>query len=113
MMNVYYSPEKFGLEIVGEVEWTGGYEFDKHVVWYQPATGRYLLGHDSGCSCPSPFEHHGLDDLHALKRGIAGVEELREALTEHDKGQYRYEPWESLRSDAVELLERLAVRILS
>lgn len=52
--NFYGSPEKHGLEIVGEVDAGGGYDFEKFVVW---TDGRRLYyATDSGCSCPTPFE---------------------------------------------------------
>lgn len=64
MSDVYYSPEDFGLEIVTEVEWSGGsYEFDKTVIWKDNA-GQLYLAEDSGCSCPSPFEDYtDIEDL--------------------------------------------------
>lgn len=56
MSNIYYSPQDFGLEIVGDIEKSDGcYQFDLTVVWKQ-ARGKYWIGQDSGCSCPSPFE---------------------------------------------------------
>lgn len=54
--NIYYSPEKFGLEVVGSFDWRDcDYEFDMLVVWKE-GRGKYWVGEDSGCSCPSPFE---------------------------------------------------------
>jgi len=56
MGNIYYSPEDYGLELVGEIERSDGcYQFDMVAVWKQ-ARGKYWIGQDSGCSCPSPFE---------------------------------------------------------
>lgn len=56
MSNIYYSPEEYGLEVVGAIERSGDcYQFDMVVVWKQ-ARGKYWIGQDSGCSCPSPFE---------------------------------------------------------
>ena len=54
--NPYYNPEKFGLEIVGEFDWSEpDYSFDMCVV-FKEARGRYWIGEDAGCSCPAPFE---------------------------------------------------------
>lgn len=54
--NIYYNPQDFGLEIVGEFDWTEpDYSFDMLVVW-KAKRGEYWIGEDSGCSCPSPFE---------------------------------------------------------
>lgn len=56
MGNIFYNPEDFGLEMVGEIERSDGcYQFDTVAVWKQ-SRGKYWIGQDSGCSCPSPFE---------------------------------------------------------
>lgn len=63
-MNVYYDPEKSGLETIGEVQWGEPcYSFDLTVVWRRIADGVFLYAEDSGCSCPSPFDNIGVDDL--------------------------------------------------
>ena len=63
MRNIFYSPEEFGLEVVGCVDYSDGcYQFDYSCVW-RDATGQLYYAEDSGCSCPSPFEDHALDDL--------------------------------------------------
>lgn len=54
-MNPYYNPEAFGLVIIGEVECPKSYEFDQVVVWRDRA-GDLWAAHDSGCSCPTPFD---------------------------------------------------------
>lgn len=57
MSNIYYNPEDFGLETVGQMDWTEpNWDFDMLVVWKEKR-GRYWIGEDSGCSCPSPFEN--------------------------------------------------------
>ena len=57
--NPYYSPEKSGLEIIGEVDFSdGSYQFNYLVVWKDLATGKLYYAEDSGCSCPSPFEDY-------------------------------------------------------
>lgn len=60
----YNSPKKFGLEIVGETDWSSGcYEFDLTVVW-KDAEGNFYWDDDAGCSCPSPFENlHKVEQL--------------------------------------------------
>lgn len=63
MNNVYYNPEKFGLTTVGELDYSSGsYEFDYTVVWVDDQKNLYY-DDDSGCSCPSPFDGVGLNDL--------------------------------------------------
>jgi hypothetical protein len=60
--NIYYEPEKFGLTILKSHDIAGSYQFDMIVVW-RTDDGRFLVGQDSGCSCPSPFEDTGVRDL--------------------------------------------------
>lgn len=56
-MDWYYNPEDFGLETIGEIEWSQeAYQFDLTAIWWNPAVGRFVMASDSGCSCPSPFE---------------------------------------------------------
>ena len=66
--NVYYNPEKHGLEPVAEIEYSSGiYEFDTRVVWRQVDTGVLYTARDSGCSCPTPFEDiNGIAELERL-----------------------------------------------
>lgn len=64
MSDVYYSPGKYNLETVGEIEWEDEpYQFDLTVVWRRKDDGQLLYASDSGCSCPTPFEDHGIGDL--------------------------------------------------
>ncbi|GAA0970037.1 hypothetical protein GCM10009555_018260 [Acrocarpospora macrocephala] len=64
-MSLYYSPENYGLTTIGEIDWSDGcYQFDYTVIW-RNQDGQLLYGEDTGCSCPSPFEDTGLDDLTA------------------------------------------------
>lgn len=53
--NIYYDKEKFGLEIVNEVDSAGDYSFDKTVI-FKDKDNNFYFASDSGCSCPSPFE---------------------------------------------------------
>lgn len=56
--NIYYSPEDFGLKIVSVLEMhEPDYDFDMTVAWQDIHTGDVYWAHDSGCSCPSPFEN--------------------------------------------------------
>ena len=65
MPSIHYEPEAFGLEEVGEIDVGGGYQYDMFTVWRRKADGVLLWGTDSGCSCDSPFETDGIDDLEA------------------------------------------------
>jgi hypothetical protein len=67
--NVYDSPEKYGLELVGSTEWSDeAYQFDMTAV-FRDAEGQLYYADDSGCSCPSPFENYiGIEDLTKASR---------------------------------------------
>jgi hypothetical protein len=53
----YSKPEKYGLEIIGSIDWDmTSYSFDMTVVWRDSETQQLFYADDSGCSCPSPFE---------------------------------------------------------
>jgi len=70
-MNIYYYPEKFGVEIVDTYETGWSYSFDKTILFRK--NGDYFVLHDSGCSCPTPFENLGVNDLIS----ISSRDELR------------------------------------
>lgn len=73
--NIYYSPQKFGLKTVGEIDTGGSYEFDIFVV-FKDSDGRFFCAHDSGCSCPTPFESFGLPNL----ARVTSISNLRTAI---------------------------------
>lgn len=60
-INIYYSPEKFGLETVDTVDAGAGFEFDMLALFRRG--DNFYIGADSGCSCPIPFEGVGVNDL--------------------------------------------------
>ena len=61
MSNIYYDPEKFGLEVVDTVDAGHSYEFDILALFRRG--DNFYIGADSGCSCPMPFEGVGVNDL--------------------------------------------------
>jgi hypothetical protein len=74
--NIARNPEKFGLEYVVEVELAEpDYSFDILGVWKNEQG--YYLSTDSGCSCPSPWESHTIDDL----TGPLTAEQAKEEAT--------------------------------
>lgn len=101
--NVYNTPEKFGLEVYGDVWRDMSWEFDAFIIWKQPSTGAYLWAHDSGCSCPTPFEDYGLSNL--------PVGSLRDALVDLRawvEAEWDYANGERERSEAAKgLIERI------
>lgn len=92
MNDFYYSPEAFGLETVGQIQWGEPcYDFDLTVVWKRKSDGALVYGEDSGCSCPSPFESQGVDDLTVLRRngGLSDFQKHCEGRNA-EKLQYGY-----------------------
>jgi hypothetical protein len=64
--NIYYNPEKFGLEVFAEFEFSDRfYQFDTRVVW-KDREGQLWTARDSGCSCPIPFEDYHLGNIDRL-----------------------------------------------
>ena len=79
--NIYYHPEKHGLTVIDSLEHSSGfYEFDTHIAWVH-TDGRVFLAHDSGCSCPTPFENYeSLDDLTQVTS--ENLDEIEKAVME-------------------------------
>lgn len=56
-MNIYYSPEKYGLTQLLCIDHSDDcYCFDYRVVWKHEETNELYTARSAGCSCPSPFE---------------------------------------------------------
>lgn len=78
--NIYYDPEKFGLEIFEHIEDDhASYSFDDFVIWKRLEDGKLFYLTDSGCSCPSPFESYGVTDL----LPVTSLEQLEIAIDEY------------------------------
>jgi hypothetical protein len=114
-MGIYYSPENYGLEIVGEIEWSdASYQFDLTVVWRRKLDGQLFYADDSGCSCPSPFEDFkGVNHLTA-----ASMFEVSGHLIETAQLKARYHSFDPEEADVSdehamkisELMGRLAIK---
>jgi hypothetical protein len=83
MKYLYYNPEDFGLNVVGEIDWSdAAYEFDLTVVWIRKSDGALVYAEDGGCSCPVPFE-----DIHTAKDLVPTTPaELQAHLQQRDQG---------------------------
>lgn len=85
--DVYYNPDKFGLTIIGEVEWSEPcYSFDTTVVW-KHEDGTFYWASDSGCSCPTPFEDYtSLEDLSSGTKwdAIKAIQDMNNPTNEED-----------------------------
>lgn len=85
MSEIYSQPEKYGLRTIGEIEWSDGcYQFDLTVVWQDTASGTLYFGDDSGCSCPSPFEVKGRNDLTVIDRPQTLIDHLTKRQADRD-----------------------------
>lgn len=101
-MNLYYSPEKYGLEVVGTIEWSEpNYDFDMTVLW-RAKRGQYWIGSDSGCSCPSPFEDiYDVNELDGPYLKADAVRRLKYMIKERKDSYYGYGQAELLRQLSV------------
>ena len=77
--NLYYNPETWGLEQIAHLELAGGYEFDTYVAW-KNAEGEIFWAHDSGCSCPIPFQDYKEIKELSIIRDYSGWDELHREL---------------------------------
>lgn len=107
MGNIYYSPQDHGLEVVGEFDWSEpDWSFDMCVVWKE-RRGRYWVGNDSGCSCPSPFEDvYDVNELDGpyTKDGLR--KRINFLIEERQDGYYGY-PKAVLKKSASDVLSRI------
>lgn len=103
MTDMYSSPEKFGLTMIGEIDWSSGcYEFDLTVVWQRDSDGVFVYGEDSGCSCPGYFDNQGVENLTVL-RSQGGLNDFKAHCAERQAEKYTYDRTVS----TVRLLERM------
>lgn len=103
---LYYSPEKFGLRVVGELEDPMAcYDFDTLVVW-QHEDGRILWGVDSGCSCPVAFEDYDVSDLYEVT--TANWSTFARTVDMHCVDNHRGELPSSFSADKTDLLRKVS-----
>jgi len=87
----YNQPERFGLTVVGDIEWDNeSCQFNMTMVWTD-ADGYVYWADDSGCSCPSPFED--VTTLADLSKGtkwdaLAHLQSRGEGNRDVDPAQY-------------------------
>lgn len=106
-MNFYSEPEQYGLETIGEIDWSdGNYQFNLTVVWKRTSDGKFVYGNDLGCSCPSPFEDTRVDSLTVLrKRG--GLTDFKKHLEERQAEDLDWHGAGYREREIAELLERM------
>ena len=83
---IYFEPEKYGFEAIGQIEWEGrSYEFDLTVVVRETATGKLFYAADSGCSCPTPFEFQTRESLTEITSSQVFLDHIKERLKDAPK----------------------------
>lgn len=55
MINPYYNPDLVGLELLSFDDPNAYYDYDT-LCFFADKEGKVYMAHDSGCSCPTPFE---------------------------------------------------------
>ena len=113
--DLYYQPEKFGLEVIGVIgDPEASYSFDDLVVWNHAETKRLYWAEDAGCSCPSPFEDYtSLDMAEAVPYDdTKKLAELETAIRNHCNYTATDCDWRKCASDdeavaRVDLLQRI------
>lgn len=87
--NIFYYPEKHGLEQVASIDYSdGNYCFDYRVIWRHKETGKLYTARDLGCSCPSPFENYeNISQLEKFSFSVIKEEAQERALSSSYSGQ--------------------------
>lgn len=78
------------LTLVTDFEWSDEpYEFDLTRIYHHPDTNQIFYAHDSGCSCPMPFEDfNSIDDYtkaDSLQAMFDVLKDTREDKCSHEE----------------------------
>lgn len=100
MTGIYYTPEAYGFETVGEISWNDdSYQFDLTAVWLKSDDpGVCYYTDDQGCSCPTPFDY--VTDLQDLTR--ASLTKIREHFDDRAENAQK-----DVSLDVVKMIETL------
>lgn len=82
MSYLYFSPKNYGLTEIAEFDTADDWEFDMVVVW-RDGEGKLWAAHDSGCSCPTPFEDHTFPTDFVEVRALTDLDPLIAEAREH------------------------------
>jgi hypothetical protein len=99
--NIYYNAEGCGFQVVADEDTAGSYEFDQVLV-VRATDGTLWAAHDSGCSCPTPFEDvRWPTDWTAVTR-VEDLDSVFEdwSCDDNDKSKVRIKVVEALRAAA-------------
>lgn len=106
LINPYSCPEDLGLKIIGDIELTEpDYSFDTVLVVQDIESGKLYAAHDSGCSCPSPFEDtvFPTDFVEIIK--VRDFESLVEENSSKVRGLYDFSGFLDLKRKISEVLK--------
>lgn len=89
--DLYNNPEHFGLKFVGSLQW-GEPEWDFNITAVlHDGEDRFYVIHDSGCSCPIPFEDFtSLEKVQPMTKWEA-IADLTDSMKDFVKDNYRPE----------------------
>lgn len=104
-MNPSYDSDKFGWKMI-EIEYgKPDYSFNTLMFW-KTKTGEIYMAHDSGCSCPTPFEKYEGETEDEIKQKLERVVSLCQAKTNYESHSSICEnpnlPWSDVRSKLIE-----------
>lgn len=105
----YPYDEVEGFLKIDEIEWRNeSYVFDITGVWVRLSDGTVWMAHDSGCSCPTPWEN-----LNTFER-VFSVDQLddiyRDQNMEGSYGHTNYDEYQSFKATVASALEGLKER---
>lgn len=89
-MNPYYDAAKLGLEMLSFEDPEASYDFDTICFW-ATSEGRVYTAHDSGCSCPEPFEGFKGESQKDVIQLLECVGSVAQAETSFDTWNKDYE----------------------
>lgn len=81
-INPYYNPKGLALEMLAFEDPGANYNFDTICFW-ATQDGRVYTAHDSGCSCPTPFEDYEgetQEDVLKLLERVGSIEQAERAF---------------------------------
>lgn len=107
--NLYYNPDKSGFSLFDEIDTASSYEFDKLIVLERLSDKQLFWATDSGCSCPTPFEDIGADELTSISNPHE-YEEFAKAVTQHCTN-YGHNYGHNYKAEGDELLSKVRKHI--
>lgn len=104
-MNPYYDADKIGWEMY-EIDFgEPNYSFNTLIFW-KTKTNEIYMAHDSGCSCPIPFEEYKgktPEDIAQKLTKVGSLEQAEEEFESHSEEDNKpSEMWGDVRRKLIE-----------